>query len=268
MIKKPIKSSSGQYLLNLGCGSIFSSEWNNLDLYHSKDVVYHDLNRGIPYADNTFDAVYSSHVLEHFSREKGGFLIKEIFRVLKPGGLVRLVLPDLEGITKEYLKNLENYHKEPIEQNWQRYYWSLLELYDQTTRKVSGGEMLKTLRQGDVGWEYIASRVGDEFYDFYPWNKQKLNKIRIKRSLSQKVFNRLKSLFRSKDPEKIGELHKWMYDSASLSYLLKSCGFADINKTDWNVSKITGWVKYSFDESRDKNKPRKPDSFYMEAKKI
>ncbi|KKS06202.1 MAG: Methyltransferase type 11 [Parcubacteria group bacterium GW2011_GWB1_41_4] len=233
MIKKPIKSSSGQYLLNLGCGSIFSSEWNNLDLYHSKDVVYHDLNRGIPYADNTFDAVYSSHVLEHFSREKGGFLIKEIFRVLKPGGLVRLVLPDLEGITKEYLKNLENYHKEPIEQNWQRYYWSLLELYDQTTRKVSGGEMLKTLRQGDVGWEYIASRVGDEFYDF-----------------------------------KIGELHKWMYDSASLSYLLKSCGFADINKTDWNVSKITGWVKYSFDESRDKNKPRKPDSFYMEAKKL
>lgn len=267
MTKSPKQTPSKKVYLNLGCGNVFSPEWNNLDLYRSKDVVYHDLNKGIPFGDNVFDAVYSSHLLEHFSREKGEFLIKEIFRALKSGGIVRLVLPDLEGIVKEYSKNIENFRSNPSEQNLKRYQWSLLELYDQAVRRVSGGEMLKALKRGDVDWEYIALRAGDEFYDWYPWNKQKLGAVQPKAPLFKRAFGRLKSLFRSRDPRKIGEVHQWMYDSVSLGYLLKGCGFVDINKVDWNVSEIENWEKFSFDESKDKGKPRKPDSFYLEARK-
>lgn len=267
MIKNPKKTTTGKIFLNLGCGSVFSSEWNNIDLYRSKDVIFHDLKKGIPFGNNVFDAVYSSHVLEHFSREKGEFLVQEIFRTLKPGGIVRLVLPDLEGIVKEYSKNIENFRKEPSEQNLKRYQWSLLELYDQTVRQVSGGEMLKTLKSGDVDWEYVSSRAGDEFYDWYPWNKGKNNVSRIKLSLWQRIFNSAKSLFRSKDPAKIGELHQWMYDEVSLTVLLERTGFKNISRTDWNISKIPEWQKYNFDESKDMGRPRKPDSFYLEAQK-
>ncbi len=267
MIKNPIQTISGYYFLNLGCGGVFSPEWNNLDLYRSKDVVYHDLNNGIPFGDNVFDAIYSSHLLEHFPRGKGEFLVKEIFRVLKPGGIVRLVLPDLEGIVGEYLKNIKSFRVEPSDKNWQRYSWSLLELYDQTVRQISGGEMLKSLRKGEVDWEYVSSRAAAAFYDWYPWNKNKKKASVIKLPLWLKVVNRVKSLFRSRDPKKIGETHQWMYDEVSLMALLKQTGFEEVFRADWNASKIPEWQKYNFDESRDGGKPRKPDSFYMEAKK-
>jgi len=92
MIKKPIKSSSGQYLLNLGCGSIFSSEWNNLDLYHSKDVVYHDLNRGIPYADK----------LRHDKIEKGPVESQDLLY------LIQYALPTQATTSFEMLFSLKN----------------------------------------------------------------------------------------------------------------------------------------------------------------
>ena len=267
MIENPKQTTSGEFFLNLGCGSVFSPEWNNLDLYRAKDVVYYDLNKGIPFQAGVFDAVYSSHVLEHFPRGKGEFLVKEVFRVLKPGGAVRLVLPDLEGIVREYLKNIENLRNEASKQNQQRYQWSVLELYDQATRGVSGGEMLKALKKGDVDWEYVASRAGDEFYDWYPWNKGKAGAVGPRTPLFERAFNRLKSLFRSRNPRKIGELHQWMYDELSLGGILKQTGFENIKRTEWNASRILGWGKFNFDESKDKNKPRKPDSFYLEAEK-
>ncbi|HCI05301.1 TPA: methyltransferase [Patescibacteria group bacterium] len=266
-MKNPRKTKTGQVLLNLGCGGVFSPEWNNIDLYRSKEVFYHNLENGIPFSDNCSDVVYSSHVLEHFSREKGNFFIKEIFRVLKPGGMVRLVLPDLETIAAEYLKNIVNFRHEPSERNWQRYHWSVLELYDQTVREQSGGEMLKALRAGDVDWEYILSRAGDEFYDFYPWNKVQAKALKTRLSLWQRLFNRLKSVFRSKDPKKIGELHRWMYDEVSLTHMLENCGFVEIFRMDWNESRIAGFEKYGLDASKNRSKQRKPDSFYLEAKK-
>ena len=129
------------------------------------------------------------------------------------------------------------------------------------------GEILKRYEQ--TGLKLIGAKLT------VPTEAQVVSHYLVDPDWKRKVGEKTMKSYQAKglvppesDPEKIGELHKWMYDSASLSYLLKSCGFADINKTDWNVSKITGWVKYSFDESRDKNKPRKPDSFYMEAKKL
>lgn len=69
-------------------------------------MVRHDLRRGIPLADGAADAVYHSHVMEHIPREAVPGFQREILRVLKPGGIQRLCLPDLEQLVRDYNRSL------------------------------------------------------------------------------------------------------------------------------------------------------------------
>ena len=95
-------------LLNLGCGSAFHPDWINIDFHnHGGSVLAYDLRLGIPLPDATVDVVYHSHVLEHFTREGGVTFLTECFRVLRPGGLLRIAVPDLENIVRAYITTLE-----------------------------------------------------------------------------------------------------------------------------------------------------------------
>lgn len=113
--------------LNLGCGSQLPSGWTNVDyalgariaripLFRALNkkirlfrmdwddaIVLHDLTRTFPWPDNSVDVVYSSHTLEHMSREQGRAFLAECHRVLKPGGIIRIVVPDLSSIVRNYL---------------------------------------------------------------------------------------------------------------------------------------------------------------------
>ena len=79
------------------------AQFNNLD----ENVIVHDLRKGIPLGDQTADMVYHSHVLEHVDRDAVPGFLAEIRRVLKPGGLHRIVVPDLEKYARDYLASLE-----------------------------------------------------------------------------------------------------------------------------------------------------------------
>ena len=68
------------------------------------EYVFYNLDRGLPLADGVADFVYSSHVLEHFYPDAAEHLIGEMFRVLKPGGVVRICVPDLEFAVSLYQK--------------------------------------------------------------------------------------------------------------------------------------------------------------------
>ena len=116
--------------VNIGCGLAVVPGWINIDgslnalvatlpssfhrlayrftgahRYYSREeycrilqdhcFVHHDLVYGIPLADNMVDYIYSSHFLEHLSRQDGVSLAEEMFRVIKPGGIVRISVPDL-----------------------------------------------------------------------------------------------------------------------------------------------------------------------------
>lgn len=72
------------------------------------NVVVHDLRKGIPLADASATAVYHSHVLEHVDREAVPTFFAEIRRVLQPGGVHRIVVPDLEAYARQYLASLEH----------------------------------------------------------------------------------------------------------------------------------------------------------------
>src|SRR5438445_2136934 len=101
-------SSATVNYLNLGCGSRYHARWINIDIVPAgPDVIAHDLRQGIPLPDNSCDVVYHSHVLEHLRRAEAKYLLCECYRVLKPGGILRAAIPDLERICSAYLEKLK-----------------------------------------------------------------------------------------------------------------------------------------------------------------
>lgn len=71
-----------------------------------ENLMVHDLARGIPFPDASVDAVYHSHVLEHLDRDVARGFIQECARVLRPGGVIRIVIPDFERYCRNYLDHV------------------------------------------------------------------------------------------------------------------------------------------------------------------
>lgn len=72
------------------------------------DLMRHDLRKGIPFPDRSVDGVYHSHLLEHLDRDVVPIFLAEVKRVLKPGGVHRIVVPDLERDARAYLASLDD----------------------------------------------------------------------------------------------------------------------------------------------------------------
>ena len=150
-------------MLNVGCGQRFHADWVNVDLMPvDKAVQSCDISKGLPFDDGQFDAVYHSHVLEHLEPDAGRDLLTECLRVLKPGGVVRIVVPDLEQIASLYLQK----HQQAWDGNGKPvdYRWMKLELLDQLVRGQSGGEMGRFIVEDSVEDKTFAKqRIGHEF---------------------------------------------------------------------------------------------------------
>lgn len=76
---------------------------NILDTPWSRDIVIHDLTQPLPFSNSSFSAIYSSHTLEHLYHQDAKCLLTECHRVMKKGGIIRIVVPDLESIALEYI---------------------------------------------------------------------------------------------------------------------------------------------------------------------
>ena len=75
----------------------------NVDLFGAD--INHDLTKGVPLDDNTVDAVYSSHVFEHIPYKDLLNVIKEIRRILKPGGKLLVCVPNAGLYLRAYFNN-------------------------------------------------------------------------------------------------------------------------------------------------------------------
>ena len=265
--------------LNFGCGSRTAPGWINIDFYAATpDVQRVNLLKRFPFPDDYFDAVYSSHVLEHFSPRDGGHLISEACRVLKPGGILRTVVPDLEATCREYLRLLDSWDGATVPK---QYRWIILELLDQMTRVAQSGEMAgyfgELSRGGDADLiAYVESRAGKIMQPSTPAGIiEKLRGVNLK-----KIFNKLFYLYlhtaKYVFPKHIrsevmvltgfGERHRWMYDRLGLSMLLQNHGFANIAMHQAGSSAIPGFNGDCLDINSD-GTPYKCVSLYCEAMK-
>lgn len=88
-------------MLNIGCGKRLLPGFVNIDIIKLADLR-HDVTKGIPYKDHSVDYIFSEHFLEHISQRQGLIFLRECRRVLKPGGVVRISMPDLDSLVGRY----------------------------------------------------------------------------------------------------------------------------------------------------------------------
>ena len=127
------RPNSSSDFLHLGCGLNAPVDWLNVDgslqavfarkpgwknllvslriyprsqaaIAWPANILRLDLRRALPFAAQRFSAVYSSHTFEHLHRQEALALARECHRVLKPGGICRVIVPDLAAIIQRYLQ--------------------------------------------------------------------------------------------------------------------------------------------------------------------
>lgn len=257
-LHQPVRPGKPVYL-NLGCGKRFHPDWLNFDFVaHHPDVHQADLRAGIPLPDNYADCAYHSHVLEHFSKAAAPQFIAECHRILKPGGVLRVAVPNLEVIAQLYLSYLEQALTGDGEAQ-DRYDCMMLEMYDQTVRNRCGGAMLDWWIQPQVkARDFLVERLGDE--------------VKGVLSFFQGSATKPQPQPEPGDPLAIGrfrlsgEVHQWMYDRFSLARLLSEGGFREFHTVKASESGIPGFAAFQLDLDEN-GKTRKPDSLFMEAVK-
>jgi SAM-dependent methyltransferase len=118
--------------IHLGCGLITPAGWINVDgslnarlakhpivrrWFHAlrllpgdkigvpwnPKVLIHDVRRPLPFPDSSASAIYASHIFEHLYLQEARNLFHDCHRVLADGGVLRIVVPDLHSIVREYL---------------------------------------------------------------------------------------------------------------------------------------------------------------------
>jgi predicted SAM-dependent methyltransferase len=86
--------------LQVGCGPNSLEGWLNADLIYGD--IYVNATKKLPFGDNTLNFVFCEHLIEHFSKKEGFRLLKESYRVLKIGGIIRITTPDLQKLIRLY----------------------------------------------------------------------------------------------------------------------------------------------------------------------
>lgn len=102
--------------LNLGCWPYLMDSWLNTDLYGNETVVPLDLTKKFPIKTSSFHYIFLEHTIEHFTLAQAKEILKECYRILKPGGIVRLSTPDLLFLIELYQQNKSPIQKKYI--NW------------------------------------------------------------------------------------------------------------------------------------------------------
>ena len=260
--------------LNLGCGSRTHPDWVNIDYSFVRRLGslpvanrfispppagYRnwDLRHGIPYPAASVDVVYSSHVLEHLDRDVGEKFLRESARVLKPGGTLRVVVPDLEESVRSYLSALEKMRTANANgTDGDRYELATLLLLDQMVRKERGGQLAVWLRQHA---DSPAVKEKGGVFEAIAGSSSTLERLPTLARKAARLFGLL-------DSGKTGELHRWMYDDVSLRHQLLRAGFRDVQRMGPTTSRIPGWVSFRLDANED-GSIHQPGSIWMEAVK-
>jgi predicted SAM-dependent methyltransferase len=91
--------------INVGCGEKYIEGMINLDgnIFCKKDI-WLDATLGLPFSENSIQGIYASHMIEHFNIRNVKKIFYGFYKVLKPGGAIRLVVPSLEYAINAYVR--------------------------------------------------------------------------------------------------------------------------------------------------------------------
>ena len=166
--------------INLACGSVFVTDtsWRNLHYASSSPAVQRaNLLGHLPFEDSAAELVYSFHFLEHIPLDQVAPFLQECWRILKPGGVLRIVVPDLENLCRTYL-----YHRDQGEHDLADFL--VLELLDQCVRRQSGGELgryyrsLKAHSEGNTNSVlFVRERMGEDLLHSPPPRRRNFRSI-------------------------------------------------------------------------------------------
>jgi len=104
------KNGIAETHLHLGCGLKYLPGFVNLEgnVFRKSDM-WLDLRNGLPFRSDSVTSIYASHVFEHFYPDELQRLLRECYRILWPGGGLRVVVPDMSGAVRAYLEGEREY---------------------------------------------------------------------------------------------------------------------------------------------------------------
>lgn len=270
-------------LVNFGCGNIAHPQWLNYDLNPVVACARAvDVRKALPLATGSVDMCYSSHLLEHLTAREAATFLREQHRVLKPQGLIRVAVPDLGGLCRTFA-DLEARVLDGDEQAEFQLEYTYLEMFDQATRAVPGGDLYKAWLDCPPEHEaFVEGRAGDEYRAtaarrgakagglsallrpagwLRGWQilRERLVRMTAWALLGKHAAEAVRQgLFRAS-----GEIHRVMYDEARLTHRLLAAGFQEPKRMSATESRLPGFAAFNLDA--ENGRVRKPDSLFIEA---
>lgn len=270
-----------QTKVNLACGGIFvtGDGWINFDYSPSGEAVHRaDLLGRLPLPDAHAVLVYSSHFLEHIPRDCVASFLAECRRILAPGGVLRLVLPDLENLCRAYLAHRECGEHDKAD-------FVVLEMIDQCVRRKSGGELGHYYRQlksnphsrADM-IDFVKDRNGENILNVSPVrvnrSKQLAYLLRkmpyfVEYFWTRAVLRLLPAAFRAQNVSlaAVGERHHWIWDFEQLRAELEQAGFEIVTRCTASDSRFAGFPFHPLDLDTEGRPLKGEESMYIEAVK-
>jgi predicted SAM-dependent methyltransferase len=224
-------SLNNKRFYNIGAGNFYHPYWTNVDFYSdwykrndktSLAGIHHDLMslKALPVESNSAEVVYSCHTVEHISDQAAQIMFNESYRILKPGGILRINTPNIDLEYRAYKDNdrdyfywINNYsqqkelerimitipmNKASIEQIFLYHFASNVS----TLHKYGAEERISDIKLKQIFSEmkyedalnYCTSRCSLEIQSKYPgnhinwWNAKKMSEM-LKKTGFEKVFN-------------------------------------------------------------------------------
>ena len=167
-----------------------------------KNLLSYNLANGIPFNNDEIDVVYHSHFLEHLERKDAIEFLRENKRVLKKGGVLRVVVPDMELLCNEYLLSIKQCEIEADIKGHEEYISNIIE---QCVRQTPFGAS----KQGKIksSIEYFILGNANKRGETHKWMYDRFS---LKNILQELGFDDIK--VRSYEESDIHDWHKYKLD--------------------------------------------------------
>jgi predicted SAM-dependent methyltransferase len=218
--------------------------------------------------------IYTSHFLEHIPVRIAEDVLRNCFEILGKKGLIRIVVPDLENICREYVKQIEK-------GDFEKSRFLTIELLDQLVRQTSGGLLLEQYGLASHNEElrrYISRRNGHEFRFVKERTKTKsrtkrllrnptLMMLHAKKLYINSILSFLPKNYRLQEISRapFGERHHWVYDFAFLKNQLEKVGFTSVTRVSAQFSNRSDFPCFPLDIDEIGRIRKGEESMFIEA---